>query len=87
MCTQTSEGGVTGAGARRTRVDWEQVEDTRILPCTRWGLLPPHTSLRQKKSTDCLHSIASNRHEPMNSAREIDVFIAKLILIIEQKEL
>ena len=51
-----------GAGAHWTRVDWEQVEDTRTLhtACSGWELLAPHTSLRRvKKSTDCLHSIKS----------------------------
>ena len=49
-----------GAGARRTRVNWEQVEEDTAHQDTGPELLAPLTSLqRVKKSTDCLHSIIS----------------------------
>ena len=64
-----------GAGAHRTRVNWEQVEDrhTRTLPCTGRARSCLHHTLHYGGwRNQLIASIPSNRHEPMNSARKND---------------
>ena len=70
-----------GAGAHWTRVDWEQVEDTRTLPALAGSCLH-HTLHYGEWRNQLIASIPSNRHELMNSVRKIDVFIYCVIALL-----